>query len=323
MPLIKKKIKDKRLKAKKKSKAKIIFIVGPTAAGKTETAVFLAKKINAEIISADSMQIYKGMPILTSKPKMALRKKVKHYLIDFIPPSKEYNVSQYCKDALDKIDLILKKNKTPLFVGGTGLYLSMLIDGIFDEEKPSPSLRKRLYKLGESYGSSYLYKRLKRVDPQAASKIHPNDARRIVRALEVFEVTGKPISVLQKERVGLKDKFDLKIFCLNMKREELYSRIERRVDLMFKQGLVREVKNLFKKTLGRTAFCAIGIKELQGYLDGKYDLEEAKRLMQRNTRRYAKRQLSWFRNDRRITWINHSVRQTPEQVADKIWKKLY
>lgn len=321
MPVIKDKSKGQRLKSKTANM--IVFIVGPTAAGKTEAAVCLAKKINAEIISLDSMQIYKGMPILTSKPTGALRKKIKHHLIDFIPLDKEYNASKYCRDALKRIGLILKKGKIPLFVGGTGLYLSMLVDGIFDEKKPDQSIRKRLYRLGEKYGSSYLHKRLKRIDPQAALNIHPNDLRRVVRALEVFEATGKPISILQKERTGLKDKFIIKIFCLNINREELYSRIERRVEAMFKQGLINEVRRLTNKRLSKTALCAIGIKEVAGYLNGEYDFSEATRLMQRNSRHYAKRQLTWFRKDKRINWINLIGRESPLQVANKIWKELY
>jgi tRNA dimethylallyltransferase len=302
---------------------RLIFIVGPTAAGKTQAAVYLAKKLNAEIISVDSMQVYKGMPILTSKPSMSLRKRIKHYLIDTVPASKEYNASQYCKDVLKKVELILKKSKTPIFVGGTGLYVSMLVDGIFEEERPHKSIRKSLYALEKKYGSSYLYKRLQRVDHEAALKIHPNDSRRIVRALEIFQSTGKPISFLQKQRKGLRDRFDVRIFCLDMNRQELYRRIDLRVEKMLKEGLVNEVKKLSKKRLSRTALCAIGIKEIRGFLNGEYDLAEAKRLMQRNSRRYAKRQLTWFRKDKKIKWIRLTGKEKPAQVAAKIWKKLY
>jgi tRNA dimethylallyltransferase len=303
-------------------KPKIIFLVGPTAIGKTETAVRLAKIINAEIISCDSMQVYKGMDIITSKPAIALRRKVRHYLIDEVSPAKEYNVSQYRKKALQKINVILKKGKIPLFVGGTGLYMSTLIDGIFQAKAENKNIKKKLYRQAEKHGSVYLYKRLGKVDPQAAHKIHPNDSRRIVRALEVYAVTGKPISELQKQRRGLADEYDISIFCLNMQRDKLYRRIEERVDKMFRQRLVKEVKKLLKLKLGRTASYAIGIRELKDYFEGKYDLEEAKRLMKRNTRLYAKRQLTWFRKDKRINWINIGDKDKPGKVANKILKIL-
>ncbi|TBR15625.1 tRNA (adenosine(37)-N6)-dimethylallyltransferase MiaA [bacterium] len=299
---------------------KIIFIVGPTAVGKTEAACFLAKKINAEIISCDSMQIYKGMDILTAKPSIALRKKIPHYLIDEISPSKEYNVAAYRKKALSKIKSIIKKGKTPIFVGGTGLYVNMLVDGIFDVKTEDEDVRKKLYSLADKKGSAYLYDKLRKNDPQAARKIHPNDTRRIVRALEVLEVTGKPITELQKARKGLSAEFDIDIFCLDMDRSALYRRIDSRVDGMFKSGLIKEVKGLLKKRLSKTASCAIGIKEIKGYLDGSYDLDEAKRLVRRNSRWYAKRQLTWFRKDKRIIWIPVKDKQTPQKTAKEIYK---
>ncbi|MFH1198914.1 MAG: tRNA (adenosine(37)-N6)-dimethylallyltransferase MiaA [Candidatus Omnitrophota bacterium] len=284
-------------------KEKIFFLVGPTAVGKTAAAINLAKKINGEIISCDSMQIYKGMDIITSKPPKSLLKKVPHHLIGMISPIKEYDVSRYRKDALTKIKLILKKGKVPIFVGGTGLYLSILVDGIFDCQPEDAKLRERLYKEAKKSGSEKLHLRLKKIDPAAAVKIHPNDTRRIVRALEVFKVTGQPISELQKQRSGLAKDYDVRIFCLNMAREKLYQRIDARVDKMFKEGLLREVKKLFKLKLSKTARFAIGIQELKGYFEGKYDLGEAKRLMKRNSRHYAKRQLTWFRKDKRIKWV--------------------
>ncbi len=305
---------------------KIIFIVGPTAVGKTEAACFLAEAINAEIISCDSMQIYKGMDILTAKPSSILRKKVPHYLISEIAPSKEYNVAAYRKKALSKIKAIIKKGKTPIFVGGTGLYVNMLVDGIFDVKTEDENVRNRLYALAQKKGSIYLYEKLRKSDPQAAGKIHPNDTKRIIRALEVLEVSGKPISELQKERIGLSAEFDIDIFCLDMDRDALYRRIDGRVDKMFKMGLVKEVKNLLRRRISKTASCAIGIKEVKGYLDSLYDLNEAKRLVKRNTRWYAKRQLTWFRKDKRVIWIRVKDKETPKKIAKemyKIWKERF
>jgi len=303
-------------------KPEILFLVGPTAAGKTLTGLHLARKINAEIISCDSMQIYKGMDIITSKPPSALRKKIKHHLISMVSAEKEYNVARYYRDALKKIKEIIKKGKTPLFVGGTGLYMSVLLDGIFKAKAENKIIRRKLYEEAGLKGSGYLYKRLKKVDPEVALKIHPNDTRRIVRALEVFQVTGKPISWLQKERRGLSDEYAVRIFCLDMERGKLYHRIEKRIDTMFNQGLLAEVKRLLKLNLSKTARLAIGIRELEGCFAGLYDLDKAKSLMKKNTRNYAKRQLTWFRKDKRIEWLGVRDKETPASVANKIYKKL-
>lgn len=304
-------------------KPKLIFIAGPTAVGKTAVAIHLAKKIDGEIISCDSMQIYKGMKIISSQPSVALQRKIPHHLVNKISPAKEYNVSQYRKQSLKEIENIAKRGKVPIFVGGTGLYMSVLINGIFELKTEDPVLRQKLYQQAEAFGSSSLYKRLKEVDPEAALKIHPNDTRRIVRALEVFLTTGKPISVLQKQRHGLSDKFEISIFCLNSERSILQQRIEARINAMFKQGLVDEVKMLLQQKVSKTASVAIGIKELKGYLEGLYDLDQAKQQMKRNTWQYARRQLTWFRKDKRTKWINLREQDKPREIAQKLWKKLY
>lgn len=304
-------------------KNQLIFIIGPTAVGKTKVAAILAKRINAEVISCDSMQIYKGMDIVTSKPAPALRKKISHYLIDIILPTKEYNVSRYRKDALKEIRGIIKRRKVPLLVGGTGLYMSVLIDGIFKAGPGNQGMRKRLYMQTKRYGKEYIYRKLKRIDPEAAAKIHPNDIKRIIRALEVFEVSGEKISSLQRQRVGLSNKYTIRIFCLNMPRDILYKRIEERVDKMFSLGVLNEVRRLLEFKLSKTASSAIGIRELKGYFDGFYDLDEAKRMMKRNSRLYAKRQLTWFRKDKRIEWLELSGREKARDIAKHIWNELY
>ena len=274
---------------KQPEKGRIIFIVGPTAVGKSEIAVKIARRINAEIISCDSMQVYQGMDILSGMPGAALRKKVKHHLIRFLSPDKDYNVAKYRIQALRIIKAIGQKGKLALFVGGTGYYMSVLMDGLFQARAQNRSIRVKLNRLAFRRGSLYLYERLKKVDPLAAGKIHPNDTKRIVRALEVYEVLGKPISELQKERKGLSQDYEVRIFCLNMARERLYERINRRVEKMFKQGLVAEVKKLLRVRLSKTASYAIGIPEIRGYLGGDYDLAAAKQLIQGNSRRLAKR----------------------------------
>ena len=300
----------------------IIFLVGPTAVGKTEAAFFVAKRIKAEIISCDSMQVYKGMDIISSQPPVSLRKKLPHHLIGYLSPGKENNVSQYRKEALKIIKDILKEGKVPLFVGGTGLYMSVLIDGIFESDARDPVLRKQLYELASVKQIRYLHERLAKVDPDSAANIHPNDTRRIIRALEVFQLTGKPISLLKKNRSGLSSEYKVRIFCLNMDREVLYERINRRVEKMFSAGLIKEVKRLQKRKLSSTASCAIGIKELKGYFDGLYDLEEVKRLMKLNTRHYAKRQLTWFKKDKRIKWIEVGGLEKPREVANKVLTRM-
>jgi tRNA dimethylallyltransferase len=304
-------------------KPRIIFLVGPTAVGKSEVAIHLAKKLKAEIISCDSMQIYKGMDIITSKPSPAQLKAVPHHLISALSPEKAYNVSQYRLDAIKKIKDILKRKRIPVLVGGTGLYMSVLINGIFELDAQDSGIRESLKKTALNKGSCYLHDELRKVDPEAAKKIHPNDARRIIRAIEVFKLTGRPISELQKLRHGLKDEYDVKVFCLNMKRDALYQRINERVERMFKQGLLNEVKKLLKKNLSKTAACAIGINQLKAYFSGVNSLDIARCFIKRDSRHYAKRQLTWFRKDKRINWINIKETDKPKEIATRIWKKLY
>ncbi|MDP3731567.1 MAG: tRNA (adenosine(37)-N6)-dimethylallyltransferase MiaA, partial [Candidatus Omnitrophota bacterium] len=215
-----------------------------------------------------------------------------------------------------------KRGKIPLIVGGTGLYMSILIDGIFKSAQPRKATRNRLYSQAGELGSGYLYKRLKNIDPEAAAKIHAHDTKRIVRALEVFETMGEPISKLQKQRKGLGQEYDIIAFGLNMPREKIYQRIGRRVDKMFSNGLLDEVKRLLKLKLSKTAAYAIGINELKGYFDGLYGLDEAKHLIKRNTRLYAKRQMTWFRKDKRINWIEVGAKEKPAAVANRILKEL-
>ncbi|KPK96731.1 MAG: hypothetical protein AMJ95_12505 [Omnitrophica WOR_2 bacterium SM23_72] len=285
-------------------KPTVIFLLGPTAAGKTEFALKLAKEIDAEIISCDSMQVYKRMDIISSKPSPSQRREVKHHLIDIIPSNKTYNVSLYRRSALKAIKLILRKKKTPLFVGGTGLYASAVLDGIFKGPGEDRRIRKKLYQQAEKRGARYLFQRLLKVDPLAAARIHPHDLKRIIRALEVWEKTRKPISRWQTQRQGIIQDYNVEIFCINRSRQELYGRINQRVEQMFKKGLVKEVSRLLKGRLSKTASCAIGISEIKDYLAGRCSLNQTKDLIKRHTRQYAKRQLTWFRKDKRISWIN-------------------
>lgn len=300
-------------------KRTIVFLVGPTAAGKTGLALSLARRIGARVISCDSMQVYKGMTILSSAPSAHDMKRVRHYLVGVIPPVEDFNVSRYRLRAMKAVRETVAARKLPLFVGGSGLYMSVVVDGIFKSHPEDRKVRDRLARQAQLEGAGRLHARLAEVDPLAASRIHPNDARRIIRALEVYEVSGRPISELQQRRRGLWETYDIRIFCLDLPRAELYRRIDSRVDQMFEAGIVDEVKALLKKRLGRTARCAIGINEVKGYLGGQYGLEKAKDMMKRNTRLYAKRQLTWFRKDKRIVWIDAN---DPKRAEQRIMRSL-
>ena len=293
----------------KTQKPKIIFIVGPTAVGKTALSLKLAWKINAEIISLDSMQVYKGVNILSSKPAPKQRQEIKHHLIDILEPDKEFDAVKYRRLAVKAIKDIHQRGKIPLFAGGTGLYLSVLLEGIFAGAGKDEALRQELYRQAEILGSGHLHQKLQEVDPGSALRIHPNDAKRIIRAPEVYKLTGKPISELQKKRKGLLDKYKVIVFGLNKDREVLYKNIDRRVAEMFKHGIIDEVKKLLTGNLSLTCKQAIGIREIKDYLEGKCDLGQAKDLLKKNTRNYAKRQLTWFRKDKRIVWLDADDQQ--------------
>jgi len=284
--------------------SKVIFIVGPTASGKTKASIALAKKIDGEIISCDSMQIYKGIPVLSCAPTPKNCKAIPHHLIAELSPKKEYSAAIFSKKASSLIKKILSKNKTPIIVGGTGLYVKALIDGLFPSPEKDPLLRKKLELKAEKYTSLALYKELKKIDPIASQNIHPNDARRIIRALEIYYLTGIPMSIHKKNTKGIANTCNIQQTGLFMPREELYEKINKRVDIMFKDGLLDEVKRLLKLELSMTAALAIGIKEIRGYLNGEYTYKEAKELIKKHTRNYAKKQLTWFRRDKRIKWFS-------------------
>lgn len=287
-------------------KKKVIFIVGPTAVGKSKFAIEVAKRIGGEVVSCDSMQVYRGLDILSCKASPKQRKQIPHHLISIINPSRNFNVNKFIELSKKLIGEISKRGNIPVFVGGTGLYVDSLLNGIFDGPSQDKKIRNELYRKAELYGNEYLYQRLKKIDPLAAKKIHRNDLRRIVRALEVYQITNKPISQLQKQRKGIlqEGNFDIYIFGLSIQRQNLYSKINERVDIMFKQGVIREVKKILKKRCSKTLKQALGIKEIGRYLKGDINLEEAKQLLKRNTRRYAKRQIAWFKRNLKICWLD-------------------
>ena len=305
-------------------KKKLFFIVGPTAAGKTETALALAKILKTEIISCDAMQVYKEVSILTAKPSAQALKKIKHHLVGNVSVKENFDVFTFRKKVLKAIAEIEKKKKIPLIVGGSGLYMSILLDGIFEEKDQGRNLkvRKKIEQEIKDKGREAVYQRLEEVDPVSAAKIHINDTRRIVRALEVFEVYGKPMSLLCPKREGLFEKYDVKVFVITMKREDLYQRINARVDKMFEEGAVEEVKRLRKKKISQTASGIIGLKEIRMLFEDKISKDEAKELIKKNTRHYAKRQLTWFRKDKRLTWVEVTPGESPVQNVKKIMKLM-
>jgi len=287
-------------------KPKLLIILGPTAVGKTALSIELAKRLNGEIISADSMQVYKGMDIGTAKPSAEERKEVRHYLIDAVTPREEWSVSDFTERANDLVPAINNKEMLPIMAGGTGLYLNAFLEGFEFPIIPSnKALREAMEKEAKKIGSEGLHSRLKKIDKKAAERIHPNDQKRIIRALEVFEQTGKPISRLQKKSPAAR-KYNIQMIGLNMDRESLYKKIEARVDKMIEKGLVDEVKGLLDSGYNKNlpSMQALGYKETIGHLEGKYDKEEMVNLLKKNTRNFARRQLVWFRRFERVKWFD-------------------
>ena len=296
----------------------LIFIVGPTAVGKSEIGLCLAQRLHAEIICCDAMQVYGEISIANDKPAPKARAEVPHHLVGIVPVTEDFNVARYRGFAVSAIQDVQTRGKLPLIVGGSGMYMSVLLDGIFEGISSEEDLREELTQELSAKGVNSLYERLKLADPLAAAKIHPHDQQRIMRALEVVLGTGQSITSLHSKREGLWGKMPIRIFALNRPREELYRRLEARVEEMFTKGLVEEVKGVSSLALSSTARKIIGIPEVMGHLKGEYDLKRAKYLMKRNTRHYVKRQLTWFHGDKRLTWIDITRHQTAAQVADII-----
>ena len=298
----------------------LTFLVGPTAVGKSEVSLLLAEKLNAEIIACDSMHVYKEVAIASDKPSLAARKRIPHHCVDIVSVTEEYNVGKYRHAALAAIEDITKRGKNVLFCGGSGLYMSSILDGLLEQLSRNPVLREQLQKRAIVEGIGSLHRQLSDLDPTTAGKIHNNDAKRIVRALEVCLTAEAPMSTMQANRQGLWGEMPIDIFVLNREREILYRRVEERIDQMFANGLVEEVKSILPLPLSTTAKVLIGIREVGGYLAGDHDIEQAKYLMKLNTRHYAKRQLTWFRGDKRAKWIDIE-NETAPQLVERILTK--
>ena len=298
----------------------LIAVVGPTASGKTALAIALAKELGGEIVSADSMQIYRGMDIATAKPTPEEMAEVPHHLIGFWPPEKPFSVAQYAILAREKIDDILRRGRVPVLCGGTGLYIKAIVDHIQYEEETGEdaALRERLRRQAQDEGNLAVWRQLQAMDPKTAERIHPNNLGRVIRAIEVMQVSGR--SIREQEERSRQAPCPYHVIQIGLRyrnRENLYERIGRRVDAMAEAGLPEEARAVRQQGLTATAAQAIGYKELYDWMDGTLPLEEALENLKRSTRRYAKRQLTWFGADARIRWIEPDALQAGETVTEQ------
>lgn len=287
---------------------KLIVLTGPTAVGKTDLSIELAKRLNGEIISADSIQVYKKLNIGSAKITPEEMQGIKHYLVDVLDPTEDFNVYIFKEMAKKAIDEILSKGKTPIIVGGTGFYIQSVIYDIDFADEDNSHIRKELEDIAKNKGNLYLHKELSKVDPKSADKIHPNNVKRVIRALEFYKLNNRPISLHNEEEREKKAQYNTKYFVLNDKRDLLYERIDKRVDIMVESGLVEEVEALVKSGLNSSynSMQGIGYKEIVEYIDSKCSLEDAIDNIKKNTRHFAKRQLTWFRHEKNVNWIDKS-----------------
>ena len=304
-------------------KKRVVFIAGATSSGKSAVAAALAQKLDGEIISCDSMQVYRDMDVITRPPSSKFTSLVKHHLVGILPPEEEFSAARYAEEATNIIDSVISRGRLPVVAGGTGLYMRALIDGIFPSPPKDEALRKRLRDIALENGREYLHERLRKIDPEAAARVHSNDIRRVVRALEVYELTGRAISDKKTEAKGISHKYDCRMFGLEVPRKELYTRIDSTVDKMFDEGLLGEVERLRARRLSLTAGKALGLAEVSDFLKGRISLDRAAEELKKNTRRYAKRQLTWFRAERRMVWVNadRDVGEIVEDIVGKIKEK--
>lgn len=307
------------------SKKPLIILTGPTAVGKTSLSVKLAKAVDGEIVSADSMQVYKYMDIGTAKITKDEMGDIPHYLISEFEPDEEFSVVKYQQLAKKYISSIHERNKIPILVGGTGFYIqAVLYDIDFEENESDTSYREELEQLALTKGSDYLHGLLAKVDPNSAKAIHPNNIKRIIRALEYIKLTGNPISAHNEEQRSKESPYNYKYFVLNRDRAKLYEIINRRVDVMIDNGLIDEVKNLLDMgyTKDMISMQGLGYKEIIAYLEGEYSLNDAIDILKRDTRHYAKRQLTWFKRERDVLWVNKDDFKDEEAIIDFMLENL-
>lgn len=300
---------------------RVIVIVGPTCSGKTLLSLNLGQKLRTEIISADSRQIYKYLDVGTAKPSKEELQKVKHHFIDSLEPNQIFNVSNFENEALKIIKQLHRAKKIPIVVGGSGLYIKAVVDGIFNEVDTDQEFRKELLSEKKKFGNKYLYKKLIEVDEVSADSMLPQNWKRVIRALEVYHITGIPIWKFHEEHKR-ETEFEFLQFGLNWEREILYKNINNRVNKMIEHELELEVKRLIDAGFSsdENSLNTVGYKEMIAYMNGEYDIDKAIELIKRNTRRYAKRQMTWFRKDNRINWMKVDAEYDLVEIADKIVK---
>ena len=302
---------------------KIIVICGPTASGKTSLSIEVAKKFDAEIVSADSMQIYKEMNIGTAKPDENERNGIKHHMMDIVSVAEEYNVSRYVKEAAECIDNILSSGKNVVLVGGTGLYIDSLVNNTnFFEFDNDENYRKELTELSIKEGGQALLDRLQLIDPESAKRLHANDIKRIIRALEVYKATGKTLTQLHIESKRNRKYHPIYIALNYNNRDVLYDRINRRVDIMIEQGFVEEAKSLLDYKLSSTAKAAIGYSDIFDYLNGNQTFEQAIDSIKQKSRNYAKRQITWFRRNGEIYWVYPDTLQNLDDLYGDVFEHI-
>lgn len=309
-----------------KKKRPLLILTGPTAVGKTELSIALAKKINGAVISADSMQVYRGMDIGSAKVTPEEMQGVPHYLIDVLAPEDEFHVVRFQEMAKEALQEIYEKKQIPIIAGGTGFYIQALLYDIdFTEQDEDTALRNHYAQLEEEHGNAYLHEMLRQVDPVSAEMIHANNVKRTIRALEYFEKTGEPISRHNEEERAKESPYDFRYFVLTDERAHLYERIDHRVDLMLEAGLVEEVKRLRAQGChkGMVSMQGLGYKEILSWLEGEISYEEAVYLLKRDTRHFAKRQLTWFRRERDVIWLNKpDYDYDDSRILDDILKNI-
>ncbi|MSS64370.1 tRNA (adenosine(37)-N6)-dimethylallyltransferase MiaA [Lachnospiraceae bacterium WCA-693-APC-MOT-I] len=309
-------------------KQPLIVLTGPTAVGKTELSIELAKLVNGEIISADSMQVYRHMDIGTAKITPEEMQGVKHYLIDVLNPDEEFNIVLFQTLAKQAMKEIYEKGKIPILVGGTGFYIqSVLYDIDFTKTQTDSTYRMELESLAKEKGAFYLHEQLQKIDPASAKKIHANNIKRVIRALEFYKLTGKKISEHNEKEQSKESPYNFAYFVLNQDRKVLYERIDKRVDNMVKHGLIQEVKSLYEKGYQKNlvSIQGLGYKEIISYLEGDCTLEEAVYILKRDTRHFAKRQITWFKREKEVIWVDKQNKTEDEILAilkQELKKKL-
>lgn len=302
-------------------KRPLIILTGPTAVGKTALSIQLAKAIHGQMISADSMQVYRRMNIGTAKIMPEEMQGIPHYLIDVLEPEEDFNVVRFQKMAKDALEKIYEAGDIPIIVGGTGFYIqAILYDIDFEENEEEPSYRRELQKLAEEKGAEFLHEQLKKIDPVSAEAIHVNNVKRVIRALEFYQQTGSCISAHNEEQRQKESPYNFLYFVLNDERSVLYERIDKRIDTMIEQGLVEEVRRLKESgcTRSMVSMQGLGYKEILYYLEGNCTLEEAIYVLKRDTRHFAKRQITWFKRERDVIWLNRTEFQKEEDILTYI-----